>query len=80
MTIAEKDFEQMGILSSLAEVLYFQAALLETLGANTERDEAAKKVRLVEEKQEDLSKVAVDLEVEEIWETVALVGSGLAYR
>ena len=79
-TIAEMDFEALEMYSSLQDVLYYKAIVLETLGRKEERDAACEKHEQIQAQQKQLATVVVDREVSEICDAIVLIGAAISRR
>jgi anaphase-promoting complex subunit 5 len=80
LKIAETDFESLEMYSSLQDVLYYKAMVLETLGRREERDAACEKHEQIQAQQQQLAALAVDREVSEICDAIVLIGTAISRR
>ncbi|KIL69717.1 hypothetical protein M378DRAFT_68525 [Amanita muscaria Koide BX008] len=80
LLIAEGDFKTLQIYRSLLDVQYLLSVMYHNLGATVKRDECAERHIKTENELRRLETIAADEEVEQIFDTVAIVGATLARR
>ena len=78
--MAEEDYSALEMYRSVQDTQYLLSVVYHNLGMIQERDEAATRCHVTDAKVQELSAVAMEDWIAEVWEVVSNVGAALAAR